>query len=84
MAEVEIGFVTHYFNHINVAAIKMTGDLVVGDTIHVVGHTTDVTCQVESMQVEHASVEKAGKGDSIGIKVPDHVREHDKVFKVTP
>ena len=82
MAEVEIGVVSHYFGHISVAGIDLTGDLTVGDTIHVKGHTSDFTCTVDTMQIEHDSVEKAGKGDSIGIKVPDHAREHDKVYKV--
>ena len=85
MPETEIGFVTHYFGHVNVAAIKITaGELAVGDTVHIKGHTTDITCQVGSMQVEHQSVPLAKVGDGVGIQVPSHAREHDKVYKVTP
>jgi translation elongation factor EF-1alpha len=85
MPELEIGVVTHYFGHIGVAAIKLTaGGLNAGDTIRVKGHTTDFTTVIESMQVEHASLAAAQKGDAIGIKVPDHAREHDKVYRVTP
>lgn len=76
-----IGTVTHYFGNISVGAIKLTGELAVGDTIHIVGHTTDLVQQVESMQIEHESVESAGSGDEIGIKVADKVREDDQVFK---
>ena len=84
MPETQVGVVTHYFGHVNVAAINITsGELRVGDTIHVVGHTSDFTCPVESMQIEHHTVDVAKKGDSIGIKVPEHAREHDAVFKVT-
>lgn len=84
MAEQEIGVVTHYFGHIGVAGIRMTGDtLKAGDTIHVVGHTSDFTQSVGSIQIEHATVDEAKPGDEIGMKVVDHVREHDKVFKVT-
>lgn len=84
MAEKKIGFVSHYFNHIQVAAIEITdGELKVGDTIHIKGHTTDLTQQVDSMQIEHASIQVAKKGDSIGTKVKDHVRQHDEVFLVT-
>jgi len=83
MEEMEIAVVTHYFGHIGVAAITITaGELAVGDTIHFKGHTSDFTTVVESMQVEHASVAKAKKGDAVGLKVPQHVREHDQVFKV--
>ncbi|MFC1497969.1 EF-Tu/IF-2/RF-3 family GTPase [Verrucomicrobiota bacterium] len=84
MPEQEIGKIEHFFDQINVAALTITkGKLSVGDTIHIKGHTTDVTTTIESMQIEHGKVDKVKKGDSVGIKVPDKVREHDKVFKVT-
>ncbi len=84
MAEQQIGVVTHYFGHINVAAIKLTGDLTIGDTIHVKGHTSDFNMKIDSMQVEHQQIQTAKKGDNIGIRVPTHAREHDVVFKVVP
>lgn len=80
--EMEIGKVTHYFGHINVAAIMLTGGVAVGDTLHIKGHTTDLTFQVESMQIEHKAVQQAAPGDNVGVKVPGHVREHDRVYKV--
>ncbi|MCK4428514.1 MAG: hypothetical protein KAW16_08535 [candidate division Zixibacteria bacterium] len=84
MPEEEIGKVTDYFRKIGVAAIDITqGTLSVGDTIHIKGHTTDFTQVVESMQIEHENVQTAKAGDSIGIKAKDHVRDHDKVYKVT-
>ena len=84
MGETEIGKVTHYFNHLNVAAIEVTaGELKVGDTIHIKGHTSDFTTTVESIQIEHEQVPVAKVGDNIGVKVPDHAREHDHVFVVT-
>lgn len=50
--EKEIGFVEHFFDHLSVAAIKITeGALKVGDTIHVKGHTTDFTEKIASMQM---------------------------------
>jgi putative protease len=85
MAEQKIGLVTHYFGKIGVAAIEITdGELSVGDTIHIRGHTSDFTQRVESMQVEHQSVDVARPGDNIGTKVTEHAREHDTVYKVTP
>ncbi len=35
------------------------------------------------MHSEHEEVEAAKKGSEIGIKVTEHAREHDEVFKVT-
>lgn len=82
MEKKEIGRVSHYFGGPGVAAIELSDKLAVGDTISFVGHTTDFEMVVESMQVEHASIQQAGRGDSIGVKVPQKVREHDVVFKI--
>ncbi len=84
MAEEEIGRVTHYFTKIGVGVVEITkGTLNVGDTIHMKGHTTDLTQKVESMQIEHEFVQSAKAGQSIGLRTNDHVREHDVVYKVT-
>ncbi len=83
MIEEEVGRVSGYFGKIGVAAIEITqGTLSVGDTIHIKGHTTDFTQTVDSMQIEHQAVQTAKAGDSIGIKVKEKVRDHDKVYKV--
>jgi putative protease len=85
MAEQLIGKVTHYFGKAQVAAIEITaGELHVGDTVRVVGHSSNFTQQIESMQVEHAPVQVAKVGDQIGLRVSEHAREHDQVFKVVP
>jgi putative protease len=85
MAEQKIGVVTHYFGNISVAALKITdGELRVGDTIHIKGHTSDFTQSVDSLQVEHESVDVVPAGGEVGIKVVEHAREHDEIFKVTP
>ena len=81
--EQEIGYVSTFFGQISVAAIEITaGELHVGDKIRIVGHTTDFKMGIESMQIEHASVESAVKGDSIGVKVGDKARRNDKVVKL--
>ena len=76
----EIGVVSDFFAKINVAAIKLSGALKTGDKIHIKGHTTDFEQAVDSMQIHNKAVEKAKKGDEIGIKVKDRVRRNDKVF----
>jgi putative protease len=78
--EKKIGVVAHYFGKIMVAAIKMKAGMNVGDIIHIKGHTTDFEQTVDSIQIEHESVQAVKKGDDIGIKVKDHVREGDEVF----
>ncbi|MEO0136042.1 MAG: hypothetical protein ABIL40_02690 [candidate division WOR-3 bacterium] len=80
-----IGRVTHYFNKIGVAVVEITDDeLNVGDTIHIRGHTTDFQQVVNSMQIEHKPIEKAKKGESIGMKVDSVVHEKDLVYKIIP
>ena len=78
-----IGEITHYFSKIEVAVIKLTGTLKVGDTIRVVGgEETDFTQIVDSMEIEHEKVETAKKGQSIGLKADQKVREGYKAYKV--
>lgn len=82
--EEEIGRITHFFSKISVGILELTkGELRVGDTIHIKGHTTDFYQKIESMQVEHSAVESAEPGESVGLKVESPVRENDMVFKVT-
>ena len=84
MAEKEIGVIVHYWGKIGIAGITITdGELKIGDTIHVKGATSDFTVTIESMQIEKQAIEVATVGDDIGIKVPEHTREHDRVYLVT-
>ena len=84
MGEVLVGTVKDYFAKIGVAGIQLSGELAVGDTIRIHGHTTDFTQEVAAIQIEKQAVPRATAGQSIGIKVKERVREHDKVFKMTP
>ena len=84
MAEKEIGKISHYFSKIGVCVVEITnGNLKVGEKIRIKGATSDVMMVVDSMQVDHRNVDEANKGDSIGMKVSDKVREQDIVYKIT-
>jgi hypothetical protein len=82
-SEQRIGVVTHYYSHLSVATMKLEpgATLRVGDVIHIRGHTTDFTQRVESLEVSHAPAREVGPNDDFGIKVIEHAREHDVVFK---
>lgn len=80
--EKEIGRVSSYFSHVEVAAIKLSGALKVGDKIHIKGGTTDFEVEVDEIQIDRKSVEKAKKGEHIGIKVPEKVRSNDTVYLI--
>jgi translation elongation factor EF-1alpha len=81
--EEPVGKISHYFGHLEVAAVKLTGALKVGDLIRVKGHTTDFTQPVDSLEVEHKKVAEAGAGQEVAFKVKDKARTGDEVFKVT-
>jgi len=81
--EQEIGKITHYFGKIGVAIIELSGALKLGDTIHIKGHTSDWQQKVSTMQIEHASVEEAKKGEVVGMSSKNHAREGDIVYLIS-
>ena len=83
MAKKEIGKVAHFFPKISVAVVELTGNLKRGDKISIEGHNNAVEQTVESMQVEHKDIEEAKKGDSVGMKTVQPVKEKDVVYLVT-
>lgn len=84
MTEHLVGTVSHYYGKLQVAGIELSGKLKVGDTIHILGHTSDFTQTVESIQIEHKTVQSAKAGEPIAIKVNERARVHDQVLVVTP
>jgi translation initiation factor IF-2 len=77
-----IGKVSLFFSKVSVAAVKLSGDLSIGDKIHVKGHTTDFEQKISSIQIEGENLQKAKKGEHVGIKVMEKVRPNDKVYIV--
>ena len=78
---VEVGHITHFFSKISVAVVELTASLTVGDRVVVKGPETDFEQTVDSMQIEHQNVQSAGSGKSVGLKMAQHVREKDVVYK---
>ena len=77
----EVGEITHYYGHIQVAVVKVKETLNKGDKVNIKGHTTEFEQEIESMQIDHDEIETAKKGQEIGMKVKDIVRQGDKLFK---
>lgn len=83
MAEEQVGIVVNFYAKPGVAAVKVTrGIIKKGDILKYKGYTTDFTEVVSSMEIENQPVEKAQKGDLVGVKVKERVRENDKVYSV--
>jgi putative protease len=82
-AEEYVGIVTHYFPHVDAAAVRIeAGEIRVGDLLRFEGHTTDFEQRVNRIELEHAEIEVARVGQLVGIQVSERVREHDRVLKV--
>jgi len=79
--EEQIGKVIHFYDKISVAVVRLDAGLNAGDTVHVKGKTADFEQRVESMQVNHESVNSAKSGDEVAIKTEQKVKEGDVVYK---
>ncbi len=83
MPGVQIGTVTHYYDHLGVAVLALTDKIRVGDVVHFLGHSADFKQTVASLQIEHQTVEEAGPGQDVAMKITHRAHPHDKVFKIT-
>lgn len=80
MKEKLIGKITHYYAKIGVAIVELAAKLKVEDKIHLKGHETDFEQLVSSIQIEHQNINVAKKGDVIGMKVDQKIKEGDEVY----
>ena len=81
----KVGEVFHFYGKIGVAAIRLTDDeIALGDTVQIQGPSTNLEQTVDTLQIEHADVSRAGPGQEVGMKVRDRVREKDFVYKLLP
>ena len=80
-SEKEVGKVTHFYDKISVGVVELSGNLRVGDKVHIQGAHDDFEQVVESMQLEHKDVKEGKKGEAVAIKVDQLVHKNDKVFK---
>jgi translation initiation factor IF-2 len=77
-----VGMVTHYFNKIRVAGVRVTDRLAIGDRVFIIGHTTALEQAVQSMELDHRPIQVAEAGQEVGIKVVDQVRAGDEVYRL--
>ena len=76
-----LGRVTHYYDKIKVAVIKLNASLKNGDSIEIEGGEKSFSQKVSSMEKDHEKIAKAKRGDEVGMKVKNKVREGYRVFK---
>jgi hypothetical protein len=82
--EERIGSVIRFFEKTSIAAVKLDfGDLAIGDTIHIKGSNTDFIQKIDDLEFDHKPVPKAIRGQFTGIKLSQHAKPFDLVYKVT-
>ena len=77
-----VGEVTHYYDRLSVAVLKLTRPLHLNEVVHFLGKSTDFQQEVTSMQVDHQPVTTAGAGE-VALEVKQKVRPGDAVFHLT-
>lgn len=78
----KVGTVTHYYDKIGVAIVELDATLSVGEKVRFVRGGEDLFEEtVESIQVEHKKLDSAGKGDVVGLKTNEPIKEGTEVFK---
>ena len=77
----QIGKVAVFFGNVGVAAIRLSGNLKLGDQVLFKGATTNFEQIIDSMQINRNPVEEVNSGDDVGVKVIDKVRAGDIVYK---
>ena len=82
MADTKVAKIIHYYDKIGVAVLQVSAPIKVGDKLKIKGHDLEFEQVVSSMQIEHQNISKAKKGDNIGMKVDQPVKEGDEVFKI--
>ena len=80
MADKKIGTITHLFDRISVGIIKLNGKLKVGDKVRIQGGTTNFEQEISEIQLEHESIPEGKKGQEVGVKITEKVREGDDVY----
>jgi len=82
MAEKKIGKITHFFDNISVGIIELEDQIKIGDKVRFQGSTTNFEQEITSMQYDHKDIQSAEKGQEVGIKTNDKVREGDEVYLI--
>ncbi len=75
-----IGKVTHYYDKAMVAIVELSAPLKIGQSVRFKGGKDDITQEVKQMQLDHEDIQKGAKGQQVGVKVDQKVRDTDQVF----
>ncbi|MEK9178503.1 MAG: translation elongation factor-like protein [Patescibacteria group bacterium] len=76
----KVGVITHFYDKIGVGIVKLDSSIKLGDKLKFSGHDREFEQPVGQMQFDHKDIEEAKKGQEVGIKLDNKVKEGDQVF----
>jgi hypothetical protein len=76
-----IGKVIHYYDKIQVAVLKLSKSLKVGDKVKFVHGEKNFEQTVESMQLEHKQIDSGKKGQEVAVKVDKEAKSGSLVYQ---
>lgn len=79
MADDVVGSVTHYYDKIGVAIVKLEKAVKVGDRLKFVKDGDTFEQIVASMHVDRSPIEEGKPGQEVGIKVDQKVKDGTRV-----
>jgi translation initiation factor IF-2 len=75
-----IGKVTHWYDKIGVAVVKLSGALKAGDKIKVKRGETEFEDTVSSLQFDHADIKAGKKGQEVAVKLSSQAKEGSEIY----
>jgi putative protease len=77
------GIVENYYPEQQAAAVKLLeSDIAIGDEITIEGNTTYLRQKVSSLRKGDKNLEKAEKGENVGLAVTGKVRKNDRIYVI--
>ena len=80
--EKELGKVSHWYDKINVAVVKLAGVLKKGDRVKFKHGEEEFEETIESLQINHEAVDAGKKGDEVAMKLSQKAKEGTLAYKV--
>lgn len=79
--EKELGRVSHWYDKINVAVVKLAGTLKKGDRLKFKHGEEEFEEEIGSLQIDHKEVVAGKKGDEIAMKLSHKAKEGTTVYE---
>jgi translation initiation factor IF-2 len=76
----KLGEVTHWYDNINVAVVKLHGVMKTGDKVKIKRGDSEFEEIIESMQFDHEPIKAGKKGQEIAIKLIGKTKDGAEVF----